>query len=248
MTAPQPRASTRPSTSAWLLRSRFDAVLFDLDGVLTDTARLHLAAWREMFAAWAPDAAPISDEEYRTHIDGRPREAGLRAFLDARGIDLANDMLHQLAARKDARFRALLDEHGPDIIESSVDLLHRVRAARMKTAVVTASRNAELVLDRAGLTELVDVLVDGRLAGALHLRGKPDPASFLEAAHRIGCTPRRCAVIEDSVAGVSAGRQGRFGLVVGLDRFGRQPGRLVAAGADVVVPDLTAVHVQVDRR
>jgi alpha,alpha-trehalase len=233
---------------AWLLRSRFDGVLFDLDGVLTDTARLHLSAWRQMFAAWAADAAPISDEEYQVHIDGRPREEGLRAFLDARGIDLANDMLHQLAARKDACFRTLLDERGPDIIESSVDLLRHVRGARMKTAVVTASRNAGLVLDRAGLTELVDVLVDGRLAGALHLRGKPDADSFLEAAHRIGCTPRRCVVIEDSVAGVAAGRQGGFGLVVGLDRFGRQPGRLVAAGADLVVSDLTAVHVQVDRR
>ena len=154
MTAPQPRASARPSTRACLLRSRFDAVLFDLDGVLTDTARLHLAAWRDMFAAYAPDAAPISDEEYRAHIDGRPREEDLRALLGARGVEAPEDVLRSLAARKDACFRALLDERGPHVIESSADLLRCVRRARMHTAVVTASRNARLVLDRAGLASL----------------------------------------------------------------------------------------------
>ena len=247
MTTSSARDRTQPSPVAWLLPSRFDAVLFDLDGVLTDTATLHLAAWREMFAGYAPDAPPITDEEYRAHIDGKPREAGLRAFLDARGIDVPEDVLHDLAARKDGYFLALLDERGPDVIETSVDLLQRVRAAGLRTAVVTASRNATDVLDRAGLTDLVDALVDGRVAASLHLPGKPDPASFLEAAHRVGCTARRCVVVEDSRAGVAAGRAGGFGLVLGLDRTERQPG-LMAAGADVVVADLATVRVPVDRR
>jgi len=246
-TSPARRAGTDPPVAAWLLPSRFDAVLFDLDGVLTDTATLHLAAWREMFAGYAPQAPAISEEEYRAHIDGKPREVGLRAFLDARGIDVPEGVLRDLAAHKDRLFRALLDERGPDVIASSVELLRQARAGGLRTAVVTASRNAAVVLDRAGLTALVDVLVDGRVAAALHLPGKPDPASFLEAAHQTGCTPRRCVVVEDARAGVAAGRAGGFGLVVGLERPGSSAG-LLAAGADVVVADLAAVRVPVGRR
>lgn len=246
-TSPARRARTEPPTAVWLLPSRFDAVLFDLDGVLTDTATLHLAAWREMFAEYAPEAPGITDEEYRAHIDGKPREAGLRAFLEARGIDVPEDVLRDLAARKDGCFRALLEERGPEVIETSADLLRQARAAGLRTAVVTASRNAAVVLDRAGLTALVDVLVDGRVTDDLHLPGKPDPASFLEAAHQAGCTPRRCVVVEDARAGVAAGRAGGFGLVVGLGRPGRQGG-LLAAGADVVVADLAEVRVPVGRR
>ena len=248
MTAPSAHLRDGPHAAVWLLPSRFDAVLFDLDGVLTDTARLHLAAWREMFAEFAPAGPPLSNEEYRAHIDGRRREEGLRAFLDARGIRVADDELRDLAARKDACFRSMLDERGPDVIASSADLLRRVRGAGIHTAVVSASRNAALVLDRAGLAGMVDVLVDGLVAEERQLRGKPDPASFLEAAHRLGCSPRRCVVVEDSTAGVLAGRAGAFGLVLGLDRAGRQDGPLLAAGADVVVADLATVRVPGGRR
>ena len=248
MTLPSARLRGGPHSAVWLLPSRFDAVLFDLDGVLTDTARLHLAAWREMFFELAPAAAPLSDEEYRDHIDGRPREEGLRAFLHARGIPVADGVLRDLAARKDACFRALLDERGPDVIASSADLLRHVRGAGMHTAVVSASRNAALVLDRAGLTELVDVLVDGLVADERQLSGKPDPACFLEAARRLGCSPRRCVVVEDSTAGVVAGRAGAFGLVLGLARAGREDGPLQTAGADAVVADLASVRVPGDRR
>ena len=123
MSAPSARLRGGPHSAVWVLPSRFDAVLFDLDGVLTDTARLHLAAWREMFAEFAPAGPPLSHEEYRAHIDGRPREEGLRAFLHARGIRVPDDVLRDLAARKDACFRAILDERGPDVIASSADLL-----------------------------------------------------------------------------------------------------------------------------
>jgi beta-phosphoglucomutase family hydrolase len=248
MTVPSALLRGGPHATVWVLPSRFDAVLFDLDGVLTDTARLHLAAWREMFAELAPEGPPLSDEEYLAHIDGRPREEGLRAFLDARGIRVADEVLRDLAARKDASFRALLEERGPDVIASSADLLRHVREAGMHTGVVSASRNAAVVLDRAGLAGMVDVLVDGLVAEQRQLSGKPDPATFLEAAHRVGCSPRRCVVVEDSTAGVMAGRAGAFGLVLGLDRSGRQDGPLLTAGADVVVVDLAGVRVPGDRR
>ena len=248
MTAPSARLHGRSHAAVWVLPSRFDAVLFDLDGVLTDTARLHLAAWREMFAELAPAGPPLSDEEYRAHIDGRPRKEGLRAFLDARGIRVEDDALRDLAAHKDASFRSMLDERGPDVIASSADLLRHVHGAGMCTAVVSASRNAALVLDRAGLAGTVDVLVDGLVAEERQLSGKPDPATFFEAAHRAGCSPRRCVVVEDSTAGVLAGRAGGFGLVLGLDRSGRQDGPLLTAGADVVVADLADVRVPGDRR
>ncbi|MGZ4457474.1 MAG: HAD family hydrolase [Nocardioidaceae bacterium] len=222
-------------------RARFDAAVFDLDGVITDTAALHEAAWARMFDETLPDGPAFTAEDYRAFVDGKAREDGVTGYLSARGITAEPARVRDLAARKDRYFRQLLAECGPGVIASSVDLVHRLRAAGLTVAVATASRNGARVLERAGLADLFAVRVDGVVADRLHLPGKPDPALFLEAARRLDTPPHRIVLVEDSRAGVTAARRGGFGLVVGLDRAGR--GGLGAAGADVVVADLATLQV-----
>ncbi len=220
--------------------SDFDAVLFDLDGVITDTAVLHREAWARLFDEHLAGAR-FTDEDYVTYVDGKAREDGVSSYLAARGVQVGPDGVRELARTKDEYFRALLAQRGPGVIASSVDLIHRVRAAGMHAAVVTASRNGAAILQRASLTSLFDVRVDGVDGADLGLAGKPDPALFLEAARRLGSAPERLVVVEDSQAGVAAGHRGGFGLVLGLDRDGRHD--LLSAGADRVVADLSTVRV-----
>lgn len=235
-TTGQPAAGTGVTVSA----AAFDAVLFDLDGVVTDTAVLHREAWARLFDQHLAGRR-FTDEDYVTYVDGKAREDGVSSYLTARGVQLGPDGVRELARAKDEFFRALLAERGPGVIASSVDLIRRVRAAGLRTAVVTASRNGAAILERASLTDLFDVRVDGVVAAELGLAGKPDPASFLEAARRLGSAPERLVVVEDSQAGVTAAHRGGFGLVLGLDRDGRHD--LGSAGADRVVADLSAVRV-----
>jgi beta-phosphoglucomutase family hydrolase len=233
---------------------RFLAMIFDLDGVVTDTARLHAAAWKQLFDEFlAAGAGPGGqfepfdvEADYRRYVDGRAREVGVAAFLASRGIHLPaggpSDLpeagtVWALAARKNRIFLELVAARGVRAFPAAVDLLGRLRTMGVATAVVPASRNAPQVLDAAGLTELFDVRIDGNDALALGLAGKPDPATFVEAARRLGVDPGAAAVVEDAAAGVVAARRGGFGLVVGLDR-GDGRARLFAAGADVVVDDL----------
>jgi beta-phosphoglucomutase family hydrolase len=230
-------------------RQRHDAVVLDLDGVVTDTASVHEAAWRQLFDAFLaarPDApgedhSPFTHHDYLTHVDGRPRVDGARTFLAARGVRLEPDELAALAAAKDRCFRRHLEREGVRVFPGSVDLLARLRRAGLRLAVVSASRNAAAVLAAANLTDVFDTRVDGVTAEELHLSGKPDQAVFLEAARRLGVEAARAVVVEDAEAGVEAGRRGRFGLVVGVDRSG--VGALSEHGADVVVGDLAQVRV-----
>ena len=231
--------------------ARFGAVVLDLDGVLTDTARVHLAAWRRLFddyLAGRPDAAgedhaPFADEDYRRYVDGRRREDGAAAFLAARGVAVDPGTLTGLTDRKDGYVLEALARDGVHVFPDAPRLLGRLQAAGLRTGVISASRHCAQVLSAARLTGVVEVRVDGVEAARLGLPGKPDPAVFLEAARRLGVAPARTAVVEDAEAGVAAGAAGGFGLVIGLDRTGHGAA-LLARGADVVVRHLDAVEVR----
>jgi beta-phosphoglucomutase family hydrolase len=238
----------------------YDAVIFDMDGVVTDTAGVHAAAWQELFDAVLADsrADPSANRahfdieaDYRRYVDGRSREDGVAAFLTARGINLPTGTSDDppsawtvwgLAARKNELFLTRLAEHGLRVFEGTLALLRRLRAGGVPVGLVTASRNADALLASANLADLFGVVVDGTVAAALGLHGKPDPATFLEAARRLGVTPPRAAVVEDATTGVEAARRGGFGLVVGIDRAGRRD-ELEAAGADLVLADVALLDL-----
>jgi alpha,alpha-trehalase len=239
---------------------RLDAVVFDTDGVLTDTASVHSAAWKRLFDGFLEERAarlgepfrPFTGTDYLGHVDGRGRYDGVAAFLASRGIALpwgdpsdppGHDTVCGLGNAKDRFFVAHLDEHGARAFPASVALVRRLRDAGAATAVVSASRNMLAVLASAGMGDLFDARIDGVEAERLGLPGKPDPALFLEAARRLGAPPARAAVVEDALAGVEAGRRGGFGLVIGVDRGG-QAAALAERGADVVVDDLGRLEVE----
>jgi alpha,alpha-trehalose phosphorylase len=244
--------------------ARFRAVLFDLDGVLTTTRRLHVAAWQRVLdgflTEWDEQQGVVTprfaaDTDYVQAIDGVPRQDGVRAFLRSRGIDVPEGKpsdppdrwsVWGIGNRKQAMFESELDERGVDAFPGSVAWLRGLRTAGVSTAVVSSSRNAAAVLRRAGIDDLFDACVEGGTAAELGLRGKPAPDTFLEAARRLGVDPTEAVVVEDAVAGVAAGRAGGFGLVIGVDRTGR-PDELRAHGADLVVTDLAELVSHGDR-
>lgn len=245
-----------------------DAVVFDTDGVITRTADVHEAAWKRLFDAYlgslpagpgpsgaAVDRSPFTAEDYLRHVDGRPRYDGVDAFLRSRGVVLDHGdptdppdrpTVCGLGNRKNGYFRAFVAEHGVAAYDSTVALVERLRSMGIGVAAVSASENQGAILDGAGAGGLFDVRVDGIMARELGLAGKPDPALFLEAAGRLGVAPARAAVVEDARSGVEAGRRGRFGVVVGVDRSGH-PEALAEAGADVVIPDLHQLFIDDDR-
>jgi beta-phosphoglucomutase family hydrolase len=231
------------------------ACLFDLDGVLTKTAVVHAAAWKAMFDAFLKQRADKTGEpfqpfdeiaDYDEYVDGKPREEGVRSFLASRHLSLPEgaeddppeaETIHGLGNRKDQLFQHLIRAKGVEAYEGSIRYLHAARDARLKLAVVTSSKNCTEVLRAARLEGMFDAQVDGNVALGKKLAGKPAPDTYLEAARMVGAIPSRAAVYEDALAGVAAGRAGRFGLVVGVDRVG-QAAALYEHGADVVVNDL----------
>ena len=246
---------TTASKSAIVDWSAFDAALFDLDGVITQSAQLHAQAWQETFDPFLKERARQLREglvpfnvitDYAQYVDGKPRLDGIRSFLQSRGIDIpegeiddsmAAMTINGLAKRKNAVFLKLLHGQGVSIYPDAAALLQALRGIACQTAIITASRNCKAVLEVTGLTDRFDVQIDGNVARELNLSGKPAPDTFVEAARRLAVQPRRAIVIEDSIAGVKAGRAGGFGLVVGVDRADRKA-QLLAAGADHVVADL----------
>lgn len=239
---------------------RLEAVIFDVDGVVTRTASVHAAAWKAMFDSFLRARAesagellgPFTDDDYRRYVDGMPRFDGVSRFLASRGISLPHgdsgdsadrDTVCGLGNRKNAAFLAEIERNGVAPFESTAALLANLRTVGVPTAAVSASENAESVLEGAGVAQFFDVRVDGIDATALDLPGKPDPAIFLEAARRLGVQATHAAVVEDALAGVEAGRRGGFGLVVGVDRTGH-PNDLMRGGADVVVSDLAELFVK----
>jgi beta-phosphoglucomutase family hydrolase len=233
-----------------IARSAFDAVVMDLDGVITDTASLHEMAWKRMFDGFlssrpplpGEDHRPFENDDYRRFVDGMPRSDGATSFLTSRGISVPRDEVRKLAVQKDNDFQDLLAKEGARLIPGSLSLLVALRRAGFRTAIVSASRNCSAVLSRAGLTDFFDASVDGVVAAELGLPGKPDPAVYLEAAGRLRTPPERSVVVEDALAGVEAGRRGGFGLVVGVDRADHGQ-ELLDHGADAIVRDLTGVEV-----
>ena len=231
-----------------------DGVLFDLDGVLTQTAKVHAEAWKQLFDAVLPglkdkggDTAPFAlPSDYLRHLDGKPRYDGVRAFLEARRIVLpdgdpgdepGDGTVCAIGNRKDALFAEALKDHGVETFPGSVALLRRLRGAGKRTACVSSSRNTHAVLESAGLSDDFDAVVDGNDLDTGHLAGKPAPDGFLEGARRLGLSPDRAAVVEDATAGVVAGKAGGFALVIGVDR-GAGEKALREAGADLVLRDL----------
>ena len=225
------------------------AVLFDLDGVITPTAEIHMVAWNEMFNAFLSArgrAQPYTDADYFTYIDGKPRYDGVRDFLASRGISLPEgdpdddpgaETVCGLGNRKNATFNRILERDGVRAYPGTLALLDDLDARGIAAAVVSSSKNARSVLAAAGLGERFDVVVDGNLARQEQLRGKPAPDTYLRAAELVGVPKEACVVVEDAVSGVQAGRAGAFGVVLGVDR-GAGADTLRSSGADVVVSDL----------
>jgi beta-phosphoglucomutase family hydrolase len=231
------------------------ACLFDLDGVLTKTAKIHAAAWKEMFDRFLRDRAAASGErfvpfdpvgDYDEYVDGKPRSDGVRSFLAARGIKLPEGTQHDpagtetiagLGNRKNEIVLQMIRTQGVETYAGSLRYLEAVRAAGLRCAVVSASKNCREVLVAAGIEDLFEQRIDGLVAEREHLKGKPAPDSFLAGARALDVLPKHVAVFEDALAGVAAGRGGSFACVVGVDRVG-QADALRQHGADIVVSDL----------
>ena len=237
------------------LPDAIQACLFDMDGVITQTASVHDAAWKEMFdeflRSWSAEHDqpfvpfdPVND--YDEYVDGKPRLEGTKSFLESRGIELPHGTegdksgaptIWGLSNKKNDLILEVLARDGVKVYEGSQRYLDAVRKAGLKTAIVSSSANTEAVLKAGGVSDLFDVRVDALVADARHLHGKPAPDTFLEAAKMLGVPAANATVFEDALAGVAAGRAGHFGFVVGVDRVG-QAGQLRAHGADAVVKDL----------
>lgn len=228
----------------------YDAVLFDLDGVLTPTALVHMHAWQQMFnaflAAQHPDQPPYTDDDYFRFVDGKPRYAGVRSFLTSRAIDVPDGTPEDpagtqtvcgLGNEKNDLFESILVTEGVTAYPGSRALVEKLSADEIQLAVVSSSRNAPSVLASADLLEYFETIVDGVVASERMLAGKPAPDTFIYAADLLEVEPARCVVVEDALSGVQAGRAGRFGLVIGVDR-GVGADALLEHGATVVVQDL----------
>jgi beta-phosphoglucomutase family hydrolase len=232
------------------LPDQIRACLFDLDGVLTRTASVHMAAWKRTFDEFLrsrdPQAPEFTLADYHEHVDGKPRADGVRDFLASRGIVLPEGgpddppgaaTVQMIATRKNELIQVELEEHGVEVFPGSIAYLRACKDAGLAIAVVTASANGETVIAAGGFADLIQARIDGIVAKQRGLRGKPEPDTFLAGAEALGVEPAAAVVFEDAQAGVAAGRAGGFGFVVGVDRTG-QAEALRERGADVVVSDL----------
>ena len=238
-----------------ITRDRYDAVLFDLDGVITNTATIHATCWKQMFDEYLQRRATQTGEafrafdlanDYRLYVDGKPRYDGVRDFLRSRGIQLPEgspedapqlETVGGLGNRKNDLVNEVIKAKGVEPYEGSVELIHQFRDQGFKIAVVTSSQNCAVVLKAAKVDDFFDVQVDGNTIHAQHLAGKPAPDTFLMGAKLLGVEPTRAIVIEDAISGVEAGRAGNFGLVIGVARKGNGE-ELRRHGAHLVVNDL----------
>jgi alpha,alpha-trehalase len=236
------------------------AVIFDMDGVVTRTATVHAAAWKRLFDEYLQERAnrgqdpfrPFdADEDYRFYVDGKPRYDGVLSFLSSRSIDIpygtqsdppGKETVCGLGNRKELYFRQRLQEDGVSVYESTVDLVRMLKEADVRTGIFSASKNVDVVLRVGNVIDLFDARVDGVDAARLGLPGKPRPDTLLELARRLGVGPASTVVVEDAIAGVQAGRDGGFMMVIGVNRSG-PPGALRDNGADVEVTDLKDIHL-----
>jgi len=210
------------------------ALLFDLDGVLTDTARVHFKAWKQMFEQ---HGYKFEQHDYDAYVDGKPREDGVRDFLASRDVHLSKSEIDALGTEKNELVLNLIKSEGVAAYDGSRAYIEAAKRAGLRRALVSSSNNAQQVLEVTGLDKDIEVRVDGVVKTRENLRGKPAPDTFLEAAKRLNSAPEHCAVFEDALAGVAAGKAGEFGYVVGVNRA-NQADALREHGADVVVDDL----------
>ncbi len=254
---PERRASIDPGD--------LDAILFDLDGVVTETAKTHAQAWKATFDEYLRErAARVGGsyepfdllQDYERYVDGKPRYDGVASFLQSRDIYLPpgedddppdKETIRGLGNRKNQLFQEAIRSHGVEVYRSSIDFIRRAKSRRLKVAVVTSSRNCREVLEATGIGDLFDTQVDGVVAKEWMLAGKPAPDTYLEAARRLGIEPARAAIVEDAISGVQAGKAGDFELVVGVSRNG-QPELLRQSGADIVVSDLAELSFREDEQ
>jgi beta-phosphoglucomutase family hydrolase len=245
----------QPKSKRAIKREEYDAVLFDLDGVITNTAAVHAACWKKMFDEYLRKRATEKGEsfrpfdlvaDYRLYVDGKPRFDGVRDFLASRGIRLSEgspgdsaraETVRGLGKRKNALVSEIIEGKGVEAYAGSVQLIHQLRRNGFKIAVVTSSENCTAVLKSTKLDGVFDERIDGEMIETQHLAGKPAPDTFLMAAKLLGVEPRRTVVIEDAISGIQAAVNGRFGLVIGVARKGNIE-ELQQQGADVVVNDL----------
>ena len=239
---------------------RLDAVIFDMDGVVTDTAQTHARSWKRVFDDFLHARSertgeiflPFGDEDYLRYVDGKPRYDGAESFLSSRRITLergassdppGHNTVCALGNLKDREFERAVKKEGVQPFESTVTLIRSLRSHGIRVALISSSRHAKTLLAAASITDLFDAIIDGRHAEALGLPGKPDPAIFLAAARQLAVEPSRAAVVEDALAGVEAGHRGGFCLVIGVDRS-LQADALREHGADVVVSDLADLELR----
>jgi len=238
----------------------YDAVIFDLDGVVTQTAAVHGAAWKKLFDEYLQERtrrdghayAPFDiDADYRRYVDGKPRYEGVRSFLASRDIEIPygnpeddpeTETICGLGNRKNEIFHRHLRREGVKVYDSSISLIKQLKADGFKTAVVSSSKNCEAVLKAARAEDLFDAKVDGLDQARLQLKGKPNPDIFLAAAWQLDTDPQRAVVVEEAIDGDKAGHRGHFGLVIGVDRVGHGD-QLKQGGADVVVKDLAQIEI-----
>lgn len=239
-----------------LSKSAYDAVIFDMDGVVTRTAEVHFRAWKRLFDEYLKkksreNDSPFNDQDYRRYVDGKPRHRGIESFLESRGISLSwgkeddgpdQDTIYGLGNRKNRYFNQLIDKDGVDVYEPALNLLKELRSAGFKTAVVSSSKNCAAVLEAAGISYLFDEKINGKDADELNLQGKPSPDIFLKTAEKLEVQPKRAVILEDAISGVQAGKNGGFGLVIGVDRTGHGED-LKKNGAHVLVTDLSVIKV-----
>jgi beta-phosphoglucomutase family hydrolase len=220
--------------------------LFDLDGVITQTAKLHSAAWKEMFDDYLRERSEETGElfeeftasDYDRYVDGRQRLDGVRTFLAARGIEQDDDLVRRLGDRKNDLVLQLIRERGVEVYDGSIDFVKEAQREGLRRAVVSSSANTREVLQSVGIEDLFEAVVDGLVAQREGLPGKPAPDTFVAGARALGAEPPEAVVFEDALAGVEAGRAGGFGYVVGVDRTGQRDA-LAEHGADIVVDDLS---------
>ncbi len=237
--------------NGYLRASDIDALIFDLDGVITQTRRVHKKAWKELFDAFLNSEGrsdSMTERDYDDYVDGKPRYEGVRSFLESREMELpfgdiddepGYSTICALGNKKNALFHDIIREDGVDIYESAVDRLKQWRAAGIPTAIVSSSKNCKFIIEQAGIDHLFDVRVDGMVSEERGLKGKPDPDIFLEAASELGARPERSIVFEDAISGVKAGQEGYFGLVVGVARFNNED-ELLKHGADMCIENFDA--------
>lgn len=259
-TAPDASRTNEPGASTPISLEGLDAVLLNLDGVVTETAKVHAEAWKSMFDEYLRQRAarlggrfepfdPVQD--YKRYVDGKPRNDGVASFLQSRSISLPygadsdppdRESICGLGNRKTARFLDAIRKRGVDVYQSTIDFICRAKSHGLRVAVVTSNRNCSEVVQAAGLSGLFDAQVDGNVAREWMLDGKPAPDTYLEAARRLGVQPGRAVVIEDAASGVQAGKAGHFGLVIGVNRNGFQE-LLQQSGADLVLSDLSELDL-----